>query len=164
MNPCGNDPAILIIGLGSPIMTDDAIGLRVAEAIEAMNIAGVEVRQEAVGGLDIIPMLLGFRDAVIVDAVKTGAYEPGTVIIFDPEDFDSTVADASAHEVNLATAMRIGRQLEPGGMPECVKFVAIEALDMSTVGETLTEPVERALPDAVDAVMSIVDGIRASRR
>jgi hydrogenase maturation protease len=153
---------ILVIGLGSPIMSDDAVGLRVADAVGSMNIENVETRQEAVGGLDIIPMLLGHRNVIIVDAIKTDAYEPGTVMIFDPEDFESTVASASAHEVNLATAMRIGRQYDPDNMPESVKFVAVEVSDIVTVGETMTDDVEAALPDAADAVLSIIREIQRS--
>ena len=147
---------VLVIGLGSPIMTDDAVGLKVAETVEAMNIAGVETRQEAIGGLDIIPMMMGHRSVIIVDAIRTEAYEPGTVIIFDPEDLEPTVAQASAHEINLATAIRMGRQLEPGSMPASVKFVAIEAQDIMTVSETMTEAVSNAVPDAVDAVLSLI--------
>jgi hydrogenase maturation protease len=153
---------ILVIGLGSPIMTDDAIGLKVVDAIESMNQRGIETRQEAIGGLDIIPILLGYRNVIIVDAIKTGAYAPGTVIIFDPEDFEPTVGNASAHGVNLATAMHIGRQLEPEGMPESVKFVAIEVSDIITVSETMTDAVNSALPDAVDAVLKIIDDIQRS--
>ena len=151
---------ILVIGLGSPIMTDDAVGLRVTDIIERMNIPGVETMQEAIGGLDIIPLILGYRNVVIVDAVRTNAYYPGTIIIFDPEDFEPTVANASAHEFNLATAMKIGRQLEPDIMPVSVKFVAIEVQDIMTVSETMTGPVENALQDAVDAVTDIISKFR----
>jgi len=153
---------ILVIGLGSPIMSDDAVGLRVVDIIASKNIPGVETRQEAIGGLDIIPLITGYRNVIIVDAVRTGAYGPGTVIIFDPEDFEPTVANASAHEFNLATAMHIGRQLDPDSMPETVKFVAIEVLDLMTVSETMTAEVENALPDAVDAVLNIVNAIQRS--
>ncbi|MCL2786475.1 MAG: hydrogenase maturation protease [Methanomassiliicoccaceae archaeon] len=153
---------VLVIGLGSPIMTDDAIGLRAAEAVERMMLTDVDVLQEAIGGLDIIPMIRGYRNVVIVDAIKTCVYEPGTVILFNPEDFEPTVANASAHEFNLATAMRIGRQLEPDMMPETVRFVAIEVSDIMTVGETMTEAVENALPDAVRAVVNIIEEFQRS--
>ena len=152
---------ILIIGLGSPIMSDDAVGLRVTEAIEGKRIPGIETRQEAIGGLDIIPVMQGYRAAVIVDAIKTGSYPPGTVMIFDPDDFEPTVADASAHSINLATAMHMGRSLDPGNMPETVRFVAIEVEDIQTVGETMTGAVEKAVPRAVDAVLHIVGGLRS---
>ncbi|MCL2607799.1 MAG: hydrogenase maturation protease [Methanomassiliicoccaceae archaeon] len=164
-NDANKDPRsenVLVVGLGSPIMSDDAIGLKVVEHIEAMNLPGVDTQQEAIGGLDIIPVIMGYRSAVIVDAIKTGSYDPGTVIILDPEDFEPTVANASAHEINLATAMHIGRQFEPAGMPDSVKFVAVEALDLVTVSETMTDAVADALPNAVDAVLSIIDRFQRS--
>jgi hydrogenase maturation protease len=153
---------ILVVGLGSPIMSDDAVGLRVADIVGSMGIPNVETVQEAIGGLDIIPVLSGYRNAVIVDAVKTGAYEAGTVMIFDPDDLEPTVANASAHDINLATAMRIGRQLDPDNMPISVKFVAVEVSDILTVSETMTDAVEAALPDAVDAVLSIIKDFQMS--
>jgi len=153
---------ILVIGLGSPIMSDDAIGLVIADAIEDLKLNGVETRQEAIGGLDIIPVLHGYDNAVIVDAIKTGSYEPGTIMIFDPEDFEPTVGDASAHGVNLATAMHIGRQMDPEVMPDSVRFVAIEVEDLQTVSETMTEKVQAAVPGAVDAVLHIISQFRSS--
>lgn len=156
----GLSDTVLVIGLGSPIMSDDAIGLKVAAKIEDMKLDNVEIRQEAIGGLDIIPILWGYRNTVIVDAIKTGAYEPGTVMIFDPEDFEPTVTNASAHEINLATAMHMGRQLEPESMPESVRFVAIEVEDLITVSETMTPKVRDALPKAVDAVLHVISEFR----
>jgi len=153
---------VLVIGLGSPIMTDDAIGLKVADVIGSMRMENVETRQEAIGGLDIIPMIMGYRSVIIVDAIKTGACEPGTVIIFDPEDFEPTVANASAHEINLATAMHMGRQLEPESMPLSVKFVAVEVSDLTTVSEIMTEAVSNALPNAVDAVLELIEEAQTS--
>lgn len=151
---------ILIIGLGSPIMSDDAVGLRVVDKIDELGLDGIETRQEAIGGLDIIPVLWGYRNAIIVDAIKSEAYEPGTVMIFDPEDFEPTITNASPHEINLATAMHLGRQLEPESMPESVRFVAIEVDDLITVSETMTDAVEAAVPKAVDAVLHLISEFR----
>jgi hydrogenase maturation protease len=153
---------ILIIGLGSPIMSDDAIGLEVVDAIEAMGLRGVETRQEAVGGLDIIPLMYGYRHVIIVDAIKTGQYGPGTVLFFDPEDFEPTVTNASAHDINLATAMRIGLQMEPEMMPVSVRFVAIEVEDLQTVREGMTPAVAAAKESAVNAVLHLISGFRGS--
>ena len=152
---------ILVVGLGSPIMSDDAIGLRVIDEIDKIKPEYVDTRQEAIGGLDIIPVLSGYRYAVVVDAIQTHIYAPGTVMIFNPEDFEPTIGNASAHEVNLATAMSIGRQLDPESMPLAIRFVAIEVEDLQTVGETMTEAVQKALPHAVDAVMHHVKEFRS---
>ena len=156
------DDVILVVGLGSPIMSDDAIGLMVAQRIEDMHLERVETRQEAVGGLDIIPVLWGYRHAIIVDAIKTEQYEPGTIMIFDPEDFEPTITNASAHDINLATAMAIGRDMEPEQMPVSVRFVAIEVEDLQTMREGLTEKVEAALDQAVNAVKYLIDEFQKS--
>ncbi len=147
---------ILVIGLGSPIMSDDAIGLEVVDAIENMHLEGVETRQEPVGGLDIIPLLWGYKNVIIVDAIQTGQYGPGTIMFYNPEDFDETIGDASAHDINLATGMKIGRQVEPEMMPDTVKFVAIEAKDIQTVHEGMTPELVEAKPKAVEAVLHAI--------
>ena len=152
---------ILVIGLGSPIMTDDAIGLEVVEEIESMHMDKVETRQEAIGGLDIIPVLWGYRHVIIVDAIMTGAYEPGTIMFFNPDDFEETIGDASAHDINLATAMRIGRDMEPEMMPDEVCFVAVEAEDIGTVNEGMTPKLVAAKPEAVKAVLHQIERLRS---
>lgn len=153
---------ILVVGLGSPIMSDDAIGLIIADNIERMKLDGVETTQEAIGGLDIIPVLWGHKYVIIVDAIKTGMYEPGTIMFFDPEDFDATVADASAHDMNLATAMKIGRDTEPDQMPDKVKFVAIEVEDIQTMHEGLTPKVEAIVDSATRAVLHLIEEFQKS--
>ena len=152
---------VLIIGLGSPIMTDDAIGLEVVQEIEDMHLDGVETRQEAVGGLDIIPIMWGYKNVIIVDAIQTQMYEPGTIMFFDPEDFDETIGDASAHDINRATAMRIGRDMEPEMMPDRVCFIAVEAEDIGTMHEGMTPRLVEAKPSAVRAVLHQLEQIRA---
>jgi hydrogenase maturation protease len=151
---------VIVIGLGSPIMSDDAVGLKVSEAVEKLKMPGVDTLQEAVGGLDIIPMLSGYRFAVIVDAIQTRMYEPGTVLIFDPESFDSTIADVPAHDVNLATAIRIGRELDNSVMPEIIKFIAIEVEDLQTVSEEMTSSVAAAVDPAKNAVLHLISEFR----
>ncbi|MDR0524178.1 MAG: hydrogenase maturation protease [Candidatus Methanoplasma sp.] len=148
----------IVIGLGSPIMSDDAIGLRVSEAVGRLGMPGVDAIQEAAGGLEVIPMVRGYSFAVIVDAIQTGAHPPGTVMIFDLEDFAGTVADVPAHDVNLATALEVGRRLEPGSMPEAVKLVAVEAADLQTVSEEMTPAVAAAEGAALDAALHVIAG------
>lgn len=152
---------ILVIGLGSPIMTDDAIGLEVVDEIESMHMEGIETRQEAIGGLDIIPVMWGYKHVIIVDAIMSGAYEPGTIMFFNPDDFEETIGDASAHDINLATAMRIGREMEPEMMPDEVCFVAIEAEDIGTVNEGMTPKLVAAKPSAVRAVLHQIERLRS---
>ncbi|MDR0309776.1 MAG: hydrogenase maturation protease [Candidatus Methanoplasma sp.] len=150
----------VVIGLGSPIMCDDAVGLKVSEAIEALGLPDVDTLQEAVGGLDIIPMVSGYRFAIIVDAILTREYEPGTVLIFEPESFDCTIADVPAHDVNLATAIRMGSEMDNSVMPEILRFVAIEVEDLQTMSEEMTPKVAAAVGPAKNAVLHLLAEFR----
>jgi hydrogenase maturation protease len=150
----------VVIGLGSPIMSDDAVGLKVAEAVEEMGLPDVDTLQEAIGGLEIIPMISRYRFAIIVDAILTKEYEPGTVLIFEPESFDSTVANVPAHDMNLATAIKIGRQIDDSVMPEVIKFIAIEVEDLQTMSEEMTPKVAAAVGSAKDAVLYLISEFR----
>lgn len=151
---------VAVVGLGSPIMCDDAVGLRVSQAIEDMHLDGVDCHQEAVGGLDILPVIHGYRMAIIVDAIMTGEYAPGTVMVYTEHDFDEKIAEAASHDVNLPTAIRIGRQMDPEIMPDKITYIAIEVQDIKTMTETMTPEVESAVPVACDAVMHFIDEFR----
>ena len=67
---------LAVIGIGSPIMTDDSIGLRISENIQKMNMEDVDCFQEAVGGLELRPLLRDYSYGVIVDAIQTWNYDP----------------------------------------------------------------------------------------
>lgn len=150
----------VVIGLGSPIMCDDAVGLKVSEKIESMELDDIDCCQEAVGGLDILPVIHGYRYAVIVDAIQTGKYEPGTVMLMYERNFAEVVGDAPGHDVNLPTALKIGRQMNPDIMPEKIGFVAIEVQDIRTMTETMTPEVEGAVESAADAVLHMLSEFR----
>ena len=143
-------------------MCDDAVGLRVSEAVEAMGLEGVDCCQEAVGGLDILPVIHGYRYAVIVDAIQTGEHGPGTVMLYSERDFDDAVTHAATHDVNLPTAMRIGRQMDPSLMPDEVRFVAIEVQDIRTMTEAMTPEVEASVDSAVRAVLHLIGEMRGA--
>ena len=151
---------IAVVGLGSPIMCDDAVGLRVSEAIDAMGMDDVDCFQEAIGGLDILPVIHGYSHAIVVDAIQTGEYGPGTVLLFRESDFDDVIADAATHDVNLPTAIKIGRKMDPEIMPETIGFVAVEVQDIKTVTETMTPEVEAAVESAKGAVFHLIEAAR----
>ena len=151
---------IAVVGLGSPIMCDDAVGLRVSDAIKSMGMPDVDCFEEAVGGLDILPIIHGYTHAIVVDAIQTGEYGPGTVMLMSEHDFDDVIAHAASHDVNLPTAIKIGRQMDPDLMPETILFVAVEVQDIKTVTETMTPEVEAAVDSAKAAVLHLIDSVR----
>ncbi len=85
-------------------------------------------------------------------------------MLFKEADFEEAVAEASCHDVNLPTAMKIGRKMDPEIMPREVRFVAIEVQDIRTISETMTPEVEDAVESGRNAVLHIIDELRNGRR
>ncbi len=151
---------ILIIGLGNPLITDDSIGLRVVKELTPL-LAGrsdVEVSEDFWGGLRLMERMIGFDRVIVIDAIQTGA-APGTLHLLTPEGL-GTQRSASAHDVNLSTALEFGRQAG-ARLPENqhIRLVGVEAEDILTFGEQCTPAVGAALPQVVQTVLSILDSI-----
>jgi len=146
----------LVLGIGSPIVSDDAIGIRVAERIQSLNLEGVDVKEVSSSGLDLIELMLDYDTVVIVDAIITSENPLGTVLLLDERDFASSVHGANPHDVNITTTIELGRRLQPDRMPKWVAFVAVEVADTWTISYNMTPEVERAIPEAVERVVEIV--------
>ncbi|HUU07254.1 MAG TPA: hydrogenase maturation protease [Thermoplasmata archaeon] len=142
---------ILVVGVGNPILSDDGIGIHVARALKERN-PGVSAEELPASGLELLDMVLGFDTVVIVDAIETRGGTPGEIHILDESDFERAVHGSSPHGINIATALALGRKVAPDKMPERVVYVAVEAEDLLTVSESLTEKVAEALPKVVEMI------------
>jgi hydrogenase maturation protease len=144
----------LIIGLGNPLVSDDAVGLRVVEELKA-KLAGrddIEVSEDYWGGLRLMERMIGFQRAIVVDAIQSGA-PPGTIHLLGTGDLP-TQRSASAHDVNLPTALEFGRRAGASLPPDdCIRLVGIEVVDILNFGQHCTPEVEAAIPRAVAAVL-----------
>jgi hydrogenase maturation protease len=139
----------LVVGLGNPILGDDGVGWRVAEALDArLDDPDIEVRCLSLGGLALMEHLAGYRRALVIDAMVAGA-EPGSVNLLST----GTLADrashhtASVHDMSLTAALELGTRLGLD-LPEEIAIVGIEAAPEFEFGETLSDPVARAIPEA----------------
>jgi hydrogenase maturation protease len=148
----------LILGLGNPIVSDDSVGLKVSAILKG-RLTGrddVEVSEDYWGGLRLMERLIGRERAIVIDAICTGA-PPGTLHRLTPDDI-GTQRSASAHDVNLATALEFGRQ---AGMPlpanPHIILMGIEAENILDFSEHCTPAVEAAIPRAVEMVLDILD-------
>ena len=149
----------LVLGLGNPILRDDSVGLRVAQALRPIldGVRGVEISEDYHGGLRLMERLVGYKRAIIIDAIRSGA-PIGSIHLLYPDD-TPTRHSASSHDADLVTALEIGRR-SGADLPrtEDVLLVAIEVADVETFGESLTPEVEAAIPSAMRAVQDALAG------
>lgn len=149
----------LVIGLGNPILTDDGVGVKVAYAVRERLASDrrddVTVTEASVGGLGLMEMMVGHKRVILVDAIQTPGGKLGTIHRLTLDDIAGTLPtqhSASTHDMNLPTALEMGRQL--GLMlPETVEIFAVEAEDVVTFGEICTPAVATAIPVVTEMVL-----------
>jgi hydrogenase maturation protease len=148
----------LVIGLGNPLISDDSVGLRIAARLRE-RLAGrqdIEVTEDYWGGLRLMERMIGYDAAIVVDAICTGA-TPGTLHHLTV-DMVATQKSASAHDVNLPTALAFGRQAGAHlPLDQHVRLLGVEAEDVINFSDRCTPAVSAAIDPAVDEVVRLLD-------
>jgi hydrogenase maturation protease len=103
----------LVIGVGNWYRSDDAVGLVVARKLRAMNLPGVQVKEESGEGVTLMEAWWGNEWVIIVDAASSGS-RPGTVHTLDADS--TTIPSAffhySSHAFSVAEAIELARALK----------------------------------------------------
>ncbi len=140
----------LILGMGNPILSDDAIGIVLASALkpQLQDMPGVDVVEECcVGGLNLLDVLAGYDRLIALDSIKTIGGVPGAWYAFDATALRETMNLRNVHDANFATALALGRHM---GMhlpdDRGCHVVAVEIADNMTFSESLSPALEAALP------------------
>jgi hydrogenase maturation protease len=146
----------LLLGMGNPILCDDAVGIRLARAV-ADRLGpreGLDVVDEcSVGGLNLVEVMAGYDRVVVLDSIMTEGGVPGTWFTFDAGALRETLNLRNVHDVNFATALELGRTMgTPLPADECIRVYAVEVDDTVTFSETMTPGLEAALPELAEEI------------
>jgi len=147
---------ILVLGLGNDILTDDAIGLRVARQLR-VAFAGhpmIEVLETMEMGLALLDFMVGYREVLIVDAIQTGQASPGTLHELDADGLIN-LTGRTPHFLGVGETLALGRQLGLV-MPERVRIFAIEVADPFTLSTEMTPALEAALPPVIERITRVL--------
>ncbi len=143
----------LILGLGNTILSDDGVGCRVAIALkDKLNTPDVDIMEASIAGLDFLDVLTGYDRTIIIDAIQTEKGMPGQIYRFGPDILTSTRHAGAPHDVNLATAIELGKRLNLN-LPRQIIIFAIEVKDVTSFSEECTPEVMKAIPACVRMVL-----------
>jgi hydrogenase maturation protease len=149
-------PGTLILGLGSILLTDEAVGAAVLRALEPMAANDPRLTLYDGGTLSFtLAGPIGDADAlIVVDAASMGD-PPGTVRVFEDAAMDRQLSRhaKSVHEVSLADLFDIARLTD--SLPARRALVGIEP-ERIDWGDRLTPRVEAAIPHAVSAIEGLL--------
>jgi len=145
--PCAG---VLLIGVGNEFRNDDALGLLIAREFRRRCPQGLAVVENDGDGASIVSVLQEAREAVLVDAIRSGAV-PGTIHRVDmvSETVPPTVELGSSHGFGVAEAVETARKLDC--LPRHVILCGIEGATFE-LGKGLSDPVLRSVPRLIGMI------------
>jgi len=132
----------IVIGVGSSILTDDAVGLVLARKLRDM-LAGrddVVFAENEEGGFTLLEEALGYDRLVVIDAARFGG-EIGSLRRLELADLGPAIHAGFPHRMDLATVMEFGRKAHLA-VPSEVTVYAVQIGDAASFGESLTPELE----------------------
>ena len=148
----------LVLGLGNPILSDDGVGIKVAhEVANQLHNPQVTVAETSGAGLSLLDSIVGYDKVIIIDAIQTEEGNTGQIYRMKPEDFSPTKHFSSPHQINLLTALELGKMLDLA-LPQKITIFTVEAKDITSFSEKCTPEVEQAIPEVVKMVLEELVG------
>lgn len=153
----------IVIGMGNPILSDDAVGVRLAGDLRrrSPDLRDTDILEEcSVGGLEILDVLRGYDRAVVLDSIQTSGGTPGAWYRFGMEALQDTLHLTNIHDVNFATALELGRRVGIP-LPGEIHVFAVEVLDNRTFSERMTPTLEACYEARASEILGEVHGLLA---
>lgn len=137
------------VGLGNGLRGDDAIGLRLVEAIADRR--DWPCRTVRSPDLSLVHAIEDLDRAVIVDAARFGG-DPGEYRILDP-DAVAELETIGAHDADLLGTLDLAARLD--SRPTSLRLFAVQAADFDREG--LSDHLRERFDDLGDALVRTVE-------
>lgn len=148
----------VIIGIGSVLRRDDALGVRIVEVFEEKKIFGKKARLVCgdISGLDILKYFEKDLKIIVIDAADM-KLPPGTVKAFKPGDILTKIEGpaGSTHGFNLTHTLEIAKSLNMGSN---IVIIGIQPLDVS-FGLELSEEIRILFPRIAEKTAKIIKAL-----
>jgi hydrogenase maturation protease len=144
----------LVAGVGNIFMSDDAFGVEVIRRLADHPVPDeVTVTDFGIRGIHLAYELLeGYDRLILIDAISRGG-PPGTLYVLRPDEIASNGKVLDAHSMDPMAVFAYLASI--GGEPVPTLIVGCEPASLADeMG--LSEPVERALDEAVALVLGMV--------
>ena len=141
----------LILGIGNPILTDDGVGIKIAQKLKEEKVK-LEVIETSEAGITLLDLVANYDKLIILDSIETEKGKPGDLYKLELEDLKPSKDFSSSHGIGIATAFELGQRLGYK-MPKYISIYAVEIKENSTFGEECTEEVEEKIPFIVKQII-----------
>ena len=145
---------IKILGIGNLIRQDEGIGIHLLQALEHNLPDGIETLDGGTGGLLLLDYVEQARKLIVLDAAETGK-EPGSTVLWRNDEVPYFMASKmSVHQVGFAEVLSLAKFR--GKYPQEIAVVGIQPQTLDW-GLDLSEPVQKALPEALNLVIALLE-------
>jgi len=144
--------SVLVLGIGNLVMSDDGVGVVVAQQLQQRFRFPdtVEVLDGGTLGLDLLPKLEHITHLIMIDAVETGE-RPGTCVRLSGEELPIALqTKVSPHQMGLKDLLAVSELM--GHSPKEMVLIGVQpgSIEMA-VG--LTAAVEAVLENLISNVL-----------
>ena len=149
---------VIVIGLGNPILTDDAVGIRISELLEKKlpditfpEDTEIRVTQNESGGWDILDLIVGFDVLILIDALLDETLKPGELKWHSDKVYTS-IRLSGIHNMDMFSAIEYGRSLKLK-VPGKIFVLGVGVKDVLTFSEKCSPEVEAVIEKGADQVI-----------
>ncbi|WP_145553544.1 HyaD/HybD family hydrogenase maturation endopeptidase [Yersinia bercovieri] len=156
---------ILVLGIGNLLLSDEAVGVRLVEALEQRFAipAGVEVLDGGTAGLELMEAMANREHLIVADAVLTGR-PPGSVAVLRDKEIPAMFSrKVSPHQLGLCDVL-MALQLTDE-FPRQLTLVGVVPESLAP-GIGLTSTVTQAMEPALEQILAALraSGVTLNRR
>ena len=127
---------ILVLGVGNILLTDEAIGVRIVEALEQRYVLPdfVDVLDGGTAGMELLGDMANRDHLIIADAIVSKKNTPGTMMVLRDEEIPALFTNKiSPHQLGLADVLSALRFT--GEFPKKLTLVGIIPESLERISE-----------------------------
>lgn len=146
------EPHIMIMGVGSILMTDEGFGVRVIEALEQQYEfpENVSVVDGGVLGLNLLGVIAEADHLIVVDAVRNKG-NPGDLYRLTGQAIPDRVrAKNSLHQIDFLETLTLCQAV--GEVPETI-VLGVEPEDIDSLSVELTSTIKERIDPVIEMVL-----------
>ncbi|MGE0554661.1 MAG: HyaD/HybD family hydrogenase maturation endopeptidase [Gemmatimonadales bacterium] len=147
MRPAEPGLRTIVIGLGSPLMGDDGLGIVALERLRSLAPESVELIDGGTWGMNLLHLVEGADRLLLLDAIDAGKAAGEPIELVNAEVPRYFAAKLSPHEIDLRDVLALAELR--GSLPAEIVALGVQPGEIA-MGTELTPPVSAAIDALVE--------------
>lgn len=130
---------ILITGLGSDVLGDESIGIRLLEIIrEKISNKGVHFSTLMCGGFELLELIKDYDKLIFIDTIMTKNKNIGKVHYYNLNKYKETLHLSNDHEFTLKQLFELGKILRYN-LTDDVLIITVEISEINVIRNSMSD-------------------------